>query len=183
MIVNVNFAKVIKETKDFIEFLINLPPRIIKMIDELASANSSRKDRMAIQRQMVGFRELAKSLQTLYFFKGNLKAYLSEMGSNPSPGHILTIKEIIEDVILSLEGIKVSLPDLELNTPDLSMEVSNRVTSAILEYKSMKSAIEGGIDVSLILDMLLKMEELKEGATGLIQKLDETRLHLDHYYG
>ena len=75
-------------------------------------------------------------LETAYFFKGNLKAYLSEMGSNPTPDHILTINEIIEDVISSLEDIKVSLPDLELNAPDLSMDVSNRVTSAILEYKS-----------------------------------------------
>lgn len=183
MIVNINLAKVIKETKGFIEFLISLPPRIIKMIDELVAANSSRKDRLAIQRQIVGFRELAKSLQTLYFFKGNLKAYLSEMGSNPTLSYILTIKEIIEDVILSLEDIKVSLPDLELNAPDLSMDVSNRVTSAILEYKSMKLAVEGGIDVSLILDILVKMEELIEAATGLIQKLDERRFYLDHYYG
>lgn len=183
MIVNVNLAKVIKETRDFINFLINLPPKIIKMIDELAAKNYSRKDRLAIQRQIVGFRELAKSLQTLYVFKGSLKAYLSEMGSNPTSSHILTIKEIIEDVISALEDIKVSLPDLELNAPTLSMDVSNRVTSAILEYKSMKSAIEAGIDVSLILDMILKMEELKEKATDLIQKLDEIRSYLDHHYG
>jgi hypothetical protein len=104
MLIDVDLLKQFRETADWV---MQLPEKLVKAVMDTKLTSLNRRERIAKYKELAELREIGKSIQELYGFKGNLLLYANIIQRER------TVEDIKEIRIL-FAGAAAALDDLLL---------------------------------------------------------------------
>jgi hypothetical protein len=142
MEINVDLLKQCRETADW---FLHLPEKLLSAIMGPKQVYLNRHERIQKARELVALREVGKTIQTLYFHKGNIFVTINTMQRERHVNDVEYIQDLFRGVARSLEDIWAILSEMPLSNAQLGAEISFQIGKAKRSYEALSGLPEEAI--------------------------------------
>ena len=181
MEINLDLLKQVRESADW---FIGLPRKLVSAYMGTKEDCLNRRERIQKAKELAELREIGKTIQSLYFFKGKLLAWATQVQVDKDVESAQYIREIFSSVVANLDEIWVALSETPLSNSQLGAEVSLQLGKAKAIYETLSSlSDEAIIEDRAMLEILAHVEDMQESGRLLLMEVDEHRRRIDCTYG
>lgn len=177
-------ANLIEEIRETADWMLVLPEKLVSAVLKPQEEYLRRRERIRRLKEIVELREIGKTIQQLYFFKGSIIHWVQEIQSEQKADDIKYVRELFEEIANGIEALKDTLAETSLSDTSLGAEASMFLSRAALAHRRLAALPEEALlNDRAVIEIVTLMERLTTEAGALIEKLDEHRKVLDYSYG
>jgi hypothetical protein len=178
-----NIPELIKQIRETADFLLTLPQKIVAAVMGTRHGYFAWKERIAAQRELAAVREVGKKLQTLYFWKGDMIAFINSIDFETELKFVTEFRQMFGEIADGLDELQEILKETAFSNTKLATDAALLISKASRSYRSMSALPESSLCQREVLrSMGIEMERLTDAGGELIQQLDDQRRVLDHTY-
>lgn len=140
-----------------------------------------RRERIQKAKELVELREIGKSIQGLYFWKGNIILWANGMQAQKRVEDVEYVRDLFAHVAERLDYIWLVMSETPLLNTQLGSEAALQIAKAKKIYEALRDLPDQAIiEDRGLLDILAEMQEMAEVGNALLMKVDEHRRQIDH---
>jgi uncharacterized protein YaaR (DUF327 family) len=177
MQIDVDLLKQFRESADWI---MQLPEKMVKAIMNTKVALLNRRERVAKYKELAELREIGKSIQKLYAFKGNILLYANIMQRERNFEDIKEIRRLFASAVELLDDIWAAISETPISSMQLGTEAAQQIETAKTIFKKLRDLPDDALlDDRQLLDILANVNYMAEAGKRLLMTVDAHRRELD----
>lgn len=173
-------VNLVKQAIELADWFVALPQKLVDAVMGTRLAFYTRKERIEAAKELAALREVGKSIQHLYFFKGNIFTWVNRIQSQQDAEGAEEIRDMFGFVATQLEDVWQALQDTPISNLALGAEVSQMLSASKLTYTKLSQLTDSEIfsDRGLV-EIVAAMEAMEKSGNGILFRVDEHRRQLD----
>jgi len=173
----------VKQATDLADWFFGLPEKLVSAVMGTKQTYLDRKERIQAAKELAAIREVGKSLQQLFFFKGNIFTWINSVQTQQNAEDASYVREMFSQVATQLEEVWQALQDAPISNLALGAEASQKLAEAKSTYAKLAVLSDAEIfgDRGLV-DIIKAMEDLQESGSLILSRVDQHRTRLDCTY-
>jgi len=173
----------LKELRETTDWLISLPENLVSAVLKPKEEFLQRRERIGKLKEIVELREIGKTIQRLYIFKGSIVVWIESVQSEKSIQDAKYVRQLFEEVRSGITRLRETVGETTITETALGTEAEVFLSRSEAAYKQLAELPdEAFIHDEAIVEIAKLLEQLMDSANALISRLDEHRKLLDHYY-
>ncbi len=178
-----NIPELIKQIRDTADFLLMLPQKIVAAVMGTRHSYFAWKQRISDQRELAAVREVGKKLQSLYFWKGDMIAFIDSIDFETELKFVTEFRQMFAEIAEGLDELQEILKETAFSNTKLATDAALLISKASRSYRSMSGLPESSLCQREVLRSVgIEMEKLIDAGSELIRQLDDQRRVLDATY-
>ena len=178
-----SIAEFIKQIRLAADFLLQLPKRLMSVINETHYDYHDWKDRVEAQKKNAGLREVGKKMVSLYFSKGSILAYVQSSRFGADEDDLKFLKELFSEVADGLDELKEMIEEIGLFKIAFLLEAAPLISKASVAYRVFSTLPDPDLrDRSILEEVCRGMDDLIVAGQKLIKESEEGRKLIDYTY-
>ncbi len=172
-----------REVREAVEFIIELPRKIVDSFMGTRSSYLDWKERVAAQKANAELREVAKVLQSLFFTKFDIFVHVNSPDFKADDENLTWLKGLFSEAAENLDRVREMLIEIGPSHPLLLVEAPRIIANASHAYKQIAELPDEQLRERVVLsDLCRRLEMLTNAGAELIGRLEDQRRLLDHTY-
>lgn len=180
MPIDLDLLKQVRETADW---FMHLPEKLVAAVMGPKLARLDRRERILKSKELAELREIGKSIQQLYSFKGNIILWANALQVGKEVEDVEYCRNLFGDVAEKLDEIWSVMSETPLSNTQLGAEISLQIAVAKRTYESLRDLPDHlMIEDRNLLEIVADMNVIMEAGDLLLMKVDEHRRNIDLTY-
>jgi hypothetical protein len=184
IIMGESLADLMREIREAVNFVVELPRKIVNSFMGARSDYQGWKQRIEAQKRNAEMREIAKCLQGLYFRKADISAYVASPEFKNDDKDVEILKGTFSEAAENLQTLRQMLIEIGPTHPLLITDAPVLIASASRAYQTIAKLPDSEFrsDRAALSDLCRNLDALTEAGNSLLKRLDDERQMLDYTY-
>jgi hypothetical protein len=173
----------VKQVTELADWFVGLPQKLVDAIMDTRHTFHTRRERIEAAKELAALREVGKSIQHLYFFKGNIFTWVNRIQTQQDATGADYVREMFACIVAQLDDVWQALQDTSISNLALGAEVSQMISKSKMTYTALAQLTDAQIfsDRGLV-DIIADMEAMERSGNLILFRVDEHRRQLDGTY-
>jgi hypothetical protein len=170
----------VKQFRECADWVMQLPEQLVKAVMDTKLTLLNRRERIARYKELAELREIGKSIQELYGFKGNLLLYVNIIQRERTVEDIEKIRLLFSGSAAALDDMWSAISETPISNMQLGIEAAQQIKRAKMVFETLRDLPNDAIlDDRQLLDILADVQYMADAGKRLVMTVDAHRRDLD----